>query len=67
MKIKQLLEQMVQLGASDLHIKPGLPPTVRLLGELQRLDCPSPTPKETEETAKQVLTPAQQEKFESTR
>jgi twitching motility protein PilT len=67
MKIKRLLEQMVQQGASDLHIKPGLPPTIRLHGELQRLDHPAPTPKETEETARQILTPAQREKFESTR
>ena len=48
MKIKQLLEQMVQLGASDLHIKPGIPPNIRLNGKLQRLDFPAPTPKTTE-------------------
>ncbi len=67
MKIKQLLEQMVQLGASDLHIKPGIPPTIRLNGKLQRLDFPAPSPKATEEIAKQILTPVQREKFESTR
>jgi twitching motility protein PilT len=31
------------------------------------LDFPSPTPKDTEETAKQILTPLQREKFENTR
>jgi twitching motility protein PilT len=67
MKIKQLLDQMVQLGASDLHLKPGISPTVRLHGKLQRLDLPAPSPKETEEIARQVLTPAQREKFERTR
>jgi twitching motility protein PilT len=67
MKIKQLLEQMVQLGASDLHIKPGIPPTIRLNGKLQRLDFPAPSPKGTEEIAKQILTPVQREKFEKTR
>ncbi|UCG50982.1 MAG: type IV pilus twitching motility protein PilT [Candidatus Latescibacterota bacterium] len=67
MKIKQLLERMVQIGASDLHIKPGLPPTIRLHGKLQRLDHPAPTPKDMEEVARQILTPVQREKFERTR
>jgi twitching motility protein PilT len=67
MRIKQLLEQMVQMGASDLHIKAGIPPTVRVHGKLQQLGFPAPTPKDTEETAKQILTPSQRERFEKTR
>ncbi len=67
MRIKELLEQMVQLGASDLHIKAGIPPTVRVHGSLRRLDHPAPAPKDTEETAKQILTPTQRERFEKTR
>jgi twitching motility protein PilT len=67
MRIKELLEQMVQLGASDLHIKAGIPPTVRVHGNLQRLNFPAPTPKDAEETARQILTAAQREKFEKTR
>jgi len=67
MRIKELLEQMVQLGASDLHIKAGIPPTVRINGNLQRLNFPAPTPKDAEETARQILTPTQREKFEKTR
>jgi twitching motility protein PilT len=67
MRIKELLEQMVQLGASDLHIKAGIPPTVRVNGNLQRLDVPAPTPKDAEETARQILTAGQREKFEKTR
>jgi twitching motility protein PilT len=67
MRIKELLEQMVQLGASDLHIKAGIPPTVRVHGSLRRLDHPAPTPKDTEETAKQILTATQRERFEKTR
>ena len=34
MKVKVLLEELVQLGASDLHLKPGIPPVVRLNGRL---------------------------------
>ncbi len=67
MRIKQLLEQMVQMGASDLHIKAGIPATVRVNGRLRRLDSPAPTPTDIEETAKQILTPVQREKFERTR
>jgi twitching motility protein PilT len=67
MRIKELLEQMVQLGASDLHIKAGIPPTVRVNGKLQRLNFPAPTPKDAEETARQILTASQRENFEKTR
>ena len=67
MRIKQLLEQVVQMGASDLHVKAGIPPTVRVHGKLQQLGFPAPTPKDTEETAKQILTPSQRETFEKTR
>ncbi len=67
MNIKALLEKMIELGASDLHIKPGIPPVVRVHGILQRTNYPAPTPKDMEEVAKKVLTPLQREKFESTR
>ena len=67
MNIKALLEKMIELEASDLHIKPGIPPVVRVHGILQRTNYPAPTPKDMEEVAKKVLTPLQREKFESTR
>jgi twitching motility protein PilT len=67
MNIKSLLEKMIEMGASDLHIKPGLPPVVRVNGKLQRTSFPAPTPREMEEVARKILTPLQREKFESTR
>ena len=67
MNIKVLLEELVQLGASDLHVKPGIPPVVRLHGSLRRLNHPAPTPKDMEEVARQILTPAQRERFEATK
>ena len=67
MNIKQLLEKMIEMGASDLHIKPGIPPVVRVNGKLQRMSFPAPTPREMEEVARKILTPLQREKFESTR
>ncbi len=67
MNIKLLLEKMIELGASDLHIKPGIPPVVRVDGKLQRTSFPPPTPRSMEEMARKILTPLQREKFESTR
>jgi twitching motility protein PilT len=67
MNIKPLLEKMIELGASDLHLKAGLPPAFRIHGSLQKIDYPPPSPKQMEESARQVLTPLQREKFEKTR
>jgi twitching motility protein PilT len=67
MNIKVLLEKMIELGASDLHIKVGIPPVFRINGKLERSSFPAPGPKEVEEVARQILTPLQREKFESTR
>jgi len=67
MNIKVLLEKMIELEASDLHLKPGIPPVVRINGKLQRISFPAPTPREMEEVARKILTPLQREKFESTR
>ncbi len=67
MNIKHLLEKMIEMGASDLHIKPGVPPVVRVDGKLQRTSFPPPTPRSMEEMARNILTPLQREKFESTR
>jgi twitching motility protein PilT len=67
MNIKALLEKMIEMGASDLHIKPGVAPLVRVNGKLQRMSFPAPNPREMEEVARKILTPMQREKFESTR
>jgi twitching motility protein PilT len=67
MNIKALLEHMIEVGASDLHIKPGIPPVVRVNGRLQRTSFDAPAPRDLEEVARKVLTPLQREKFEATR
>jgi twitching motility protein PilT len=67
LNIRSILQQMVALGASDLHIKSGIPPLARLHGLLTPLDTPAPTPREMEEVAQQVLTPVQRDQFETTR
>jgi twitching motility protein PilT len=67
LNIRTVLERMISLGASDLHLKSGVAPVARVHGVLTPLDFPAPKPAELEEVAHQVLTPAQKELFESTR
>ncbi len=67
MNIKKILEAMIAQESSDLHIKAGIPPVVRVDGKLRHLDFNRPKPKDMEEIADQVLTPPQQERFRRTR
>ncbi|HEU5174981.1 MAG TPA: type IV pilus twitching motility protein PilT [Gemmatimonadaceae bacterium] len=63
LNFKQVLQQMVQLGASDLHLKVGRPPTLRLHGELAPLDLPSLKPEDLKSLAEQLMTPRQVKDF----
>ncbi len=47
-QMSDLLQLVVDEGASDLHIRVGVPPTVRLHGSLVPLDMPSLRPEDTE-------------------
>jgi twitching motility protein PilT len=38
MRIESLFEEMVNRGASDLHLTTGMPPLMRVIGELEVLD-----------------------------
>ena len=67
MNIKKILEEMISQGASDLHLKAGLPPVVRVDGKLRHLSIERPSPKDLEEVASQILTPSQKERFTKTR
>jgi twitching motility protein PilT len=40
MDIDKLLQQAIELGASDLHLSGDNPPIVRIDGDIQRLDAP---------------------------
>ena len=41
MHIDELLRKMIEMGASDLHLKAGQPPLIRLHGKLTPMDYPS--------------------------
>ncbi len=62
--LHDFLKEMVERGASDLHITPGVPPMIRLRGELQTLDYPPLKPQETRQLCYSVLTDAQKHRFE---
>jgi twitching motility protein PilT len=60
---KAVLQQMVQRGASDLHLKVGRPPTLRVHGDLVSLDMPAMRPDDLKTLAEQVMTPRQVKEF----
>jgi twitching motility protein PilT len=64
--IKAYLEEVVKRSASDLHIKVGTCPTIRVDGGLVPLDAPPPTIDEVQAACDQILTPKQKKEFDET-
>src|SRR5688500_11656016 len=60
---KQAISQMVQRNASDLLLKVGRPPTIRLNGDLQGLEMPPVKPEDLKLLAEQIMTPRQVKEF----
>ncbi len=60
---KAAITEMVQLEASDLHLKVGRPPTVRVAGELYQLQQEPLKPEELKGLAEQLMTPRQVKEF----
>ncbi len=52
--MEELLQATVDEGASDLHIRVGVPPMLRIHGALTPLDMPSLTPEDTERLARSI-------------
>jgi twitching motility protein PilT len=63
--IEQALRALVESGGSDLHLKVGLPPMMRLHGELTPFEGASPlTSEDTRNAARRVIVdPAKYEEF----
>lgn len=53
-----LLQIMVDEGGSDLHIRVGVPPVIRLHGKLVQLDMPALAPDDTESLMKAITSEA---------
>lgn len=64
--IKELLNKMIEVGASDLHIVVNAPPIIRVNGNLEALGGYDPlTPDETQELVYSVMNEEQIAAFES--
>ena len=63
MNIRKVLEKMIAARASDLHLKAGTPPIVRVDGILYTLEEPAPSAQEVGEVCSQLLTEEQREHF----
>ena len=52
--MSDLLQLVVSEGASDLHIRVGAPPVIRVHGVLHRVEGPALTPEDTEELMRSI-------------
>jgi len=64
MNIHALLEGMAQLNASDLHLKVGSPPMLRINGALRPVDHPPLDSKTTAEVMRQMAPPDKRKIFD---
>jgi twitching motility protein PilT len=64
--IDELLAQVAKAGASDLHIKVGSPPMIRVDGELKNLEEPPCSPDDTKDYAASLMSEKQIRRFSET-
>jgi twitching motility protein PilT len=63
LNFKLVLQEMVRRNASDLHLKVGRPPTIRVDGELEALDQAPLKPEDLKTLAEQLMTARQVKQF----
>lgn len=64
--VDDLLKLVVERGGSDLHLAVGVPPVLRIDGELMPTDYGRLTPQDTQRLAYDILTDEQIQRFEAT-
>jgi len=67
MNMYSLLKEMKEIGASDLHIVPGVSPVFRVNGELRLSENEKITPERSKSLIYSLMTEGQREKFEKYR
>jgi twitching motility protein PilT len=60
---KEAITEMAKQNASDLHLKVGRPPTIRVAGDLLQLNQALLKPDELKALAEQIMTPRQVKEF----
>src|SRR4051812_20627606 len=63
LNFKSVLQELVRRNGSDLHLKVGRPPTIRVDGELQALEHVPLRPEDLKSLAEQLMTPRQIKQF----
>jgi twitching motility protein PilT len=63
--LRELLDEMIRKKASDLHLTAGVPPQLRIDGQVIPTAHPLLTPEDTARLAYSVLTEDQKKRFES--
>src|SRR5437762_8679861 len=53
--MSDLLQLVVAEGSSDLHLRVGVPPVIRLHGVLHKVEGPSLRPEDTEELMRSIV------------
>ncbi len=64
--MRELLEEMIRRGASDLHITVGTPPALRIDGKIKRLPGDSVSEEMSKRLAYSIMTEKQKQHFEET-
>ena len=64
---KIVLQTMAQQGGSDLHLKIGRPPTMRLNGDLVAMDLPALRPEDLRSIGEQIIPPKQRREFDESK
>jgi twitching motility protein PilT len=60
---KSILQNMIQQGASDVHLKVGRPPTLRVDGHMMALEMPALTQEDLRSLAEQIMAPKNIKEF----
>ncbi|HEX4682721.1 MAG TPA: type IV pilus twitching motility protein PilT [Gemmatimonadaceae bacterium] len=60
---KSVVQEMIRRNGSDLHLKVGRPPTIRVDGELEPLEQAPLKPEDLKALAEQLMTPRQVKQF----
>lgn len=63
MNIVELLAFSMKLGASDLHLSAGLPPMVRIDGDIRRINLPSMENKQVTSMMNEIMNEQQQKSY----
>ena len=63
LEVDKLFRALVKFEGSDLHLKVGRPPTVRVAGELVQLEQAPLKPEDLKALAEKLMTPRQVKEF----